>query len=49
MSIPGDLHDDIEEDDTIDSNYYGIACGIAGIAFGAAMITFMFLLADGFS
>jgi len=49
MSMPEDLHDDIEEEGVHDSNHYGIATGIAGIAFGFAMIIFMFALADGFS
>jgi len=49
MSMPGDLHDDLEEDDAIDSGYYGISTGVAGLIFGLALIVFMFLLADGFS
>jgi hypothetical protein len=49
MSMPGDLHDDLEDDDAIDSNHYGIATGIVGLLFGVGMIFFMFMLADGFS
>ncbi|WNK01145.1 hypothetical protein L2D14_06880 [Thalassospiraceae bacterium LMO-JJ14] len=49
MSMPGDLHDDLEEDETIDSNHYGVLTGIAGILIGAGLIVFMFMLADGFS
>ncbi len=49
MSMPGDLHDDLEEDDSIDSGYYGLLTSVAGILFGLGLIAFMFMLADGFS
>jgi len=49
MSMPEDLHDDLEEEGVHDSNYYGIATGIAGILIGLALIVFMFAVADGFS
>lgn len=35
--------------DSINSNFYGLAPGIAGILFGLALIAFMFALADGFT
>ncbi len=37
-----------EDHDRVNSNYYGVAPGIAGILFGLALIAFMFALADGF-
>ncbi|MEL6299058.1 MAG: hypothetical protein AAFQ45_10855 [Pseudomonadota bacterium] len=37
-----------EEDDQI-SNYYGIWPGIAGLLIAAAIIWFMFYVADGFA
>jgi hypothetical protein len=36
-------------DDRVQSNYYGLAPGIAGVLFGLALIAFMFALADGFA
>lgn len=38
-----------EQRESIGSNYYGVATGIAGILFGLALIAFMFALADGFA
>ena len=38
-----------DERDSIHSDYYGIAPGIAGVLFGLALIAFMFLVADGFA
>jgi len=49
MSGTEELHDDLEEEGVHDSNYYGVLTGIAGIAIGAAVISFMFALADGFA
>lgn len=48
MSVPGDLHDDLEDETVHDSNYYGISPGIAGVLAGLAIIAFMFAVADGF-
>ncbi|MCF3628917.1 hypothetical protein RJ527_15695 [Thalassospiraceae bacterium LMO-SO8] len=49
LTTPEELHDDLEEDGVHDSDHYGIAPGITGILIGAALIVFMFALADGFS
>jgi len=38
-----------EEREGVNSDYYGIAPGIAGVLFGLALIAFMFALADGFA
>lgn len=43
-----DFHDDFEDQEGMDSNYYGIATGIAGILIGIALLAFMFAVADGF-
>ncbi len=44
-----ELHDDLEEPSGLNSNYYGIAPGIAGLLIGLALIWFMFAVADGFA
>ena len=44
-----ELHDDLEQPSGLNSNYYGIAPGIAGVLIGLALILFMFSLADGFA
>ncbi len=49
MQVPGDSQDEIEEEDAIGANAYGIWSGIAGILMGLGLIAFMFALADGFS
>ena len=41
-----DAHDNRE---SIQSNYYGLAPGVAGVLFGLALIAFMFAVADGFA
>jgi len=50
------MHNNTEKDehghgerDSIQSDYYGVVPGIAGILFGLALIAFMFALADGFA
>lgn len=42
-------HDAHEDRERINSNFYGLAPGIAGILFGLALIAFMFAVADGFA
>lgn len=49
MQVPGDSQDEIEEEDSIGANAYGIWSGIAGIFMGLGLIAFMFALADGFA
>lgn len=44
-----ELHDDLEEPGGLDSNYYGVATGIAGLLIGLGLMLFMFALADGFA
>ncbi|MEM8743744.1 MAG: hypothetical protein AAGF14_03815 [Pseudomonadota bacterium] len=44
-----ELHDDLEGPSGLDSNYYGIWPGIAGVLIGLALIWFMFAVADGFA
>ena len=39
----------VENDNPEIGNYYGVWPTIIGVLFGAAMIAFMFLLADGFN
>lgn len=44
------MHSEDGDDDVHEiSNYYSVWPGIAGLALGAAMIWFMFALADGFA
>lgn len=49
LTTPEELHDDLEEEGVHESDYYGIAPGVAGALLAAALIIFMFALADGFS
>ncbi len=44
-----DFHDDFEDHEGHESDFYGIAPGIAGILIGLSLIAFMFALADGFA
>lgn len=44
-----DFHDDFEDEEGMDSGYYGVVPGIAGVLIGLALIAFMFALADGFA
>jgi len=49
MSMPEELHDDLEEEGVHDSEYYGILPGIGGVIIGLSLIALMFALADGFA
>ncbi len=49
LTTPEELHDDLEEEGVHESDFYGIAPGVVGVLIGAALIVFMFALADGFS
>ena len=49
LTTTEELHDDLEEEGVHESDFYGIAPGVAGVLIGAALIVFMFALADGFS
>ncbi len=44
-----DFHDDFEDHEAADSDFYGVKPGIVGILIGLGMIAFMFALADGFA
>ncbi len=38
-----------DERETLNSNYYGVLPGVAGVLIGLALIAVMFALADGFA
>jgi hypothetical protein len=42
-------HGEDEDDEAAIGGFYGIKPGIAGVLIGAAIIAFMFALADGFA
>ena len=44
-----DIKEDRDAGGFHESNYYGIATGIAGLLFGFGIIALTFTLADGFS
>jgi hypothetical protein len=49
MSMPEELHDDLEKEGVHESEYYGILPGIGGVIIGFLLIAIMFALADGFA